>query len=677
MRLTWRGRLVLWAIGGHIFALGLIVTWTLTLHRPPNRQAEPTAPVPQQRLPEPPAEPPVRTSAVPLLVLSRVEAWRRLVARASLESDKHWAARIAAELACSYRSQTFRRVTQALTDRLQQRTQLDRSHARFACSLVCDAGSNVGSESTATCVPAMCVCNAKDGEDVDAAEVSLELAAARVVVGAPNGSALRAARRFESVLAKARTELAAGIEARVLAFARHSTEACAPASFDDAYEASVTLAPDGGAAPALRFAELRIAARPAYQQCARRDAGDTWLLRTRAAGDEVSLQVPLLRELGRGQYVGSLLLAEQPAGLELFWTNTRFAGWFDLHAAAAAGPPVPCPLGHSLTQAGWRDRIASHTIDLSLAGVPIGGDTVQQEEPARACATGEFSGRWIGAEWAAHACFLRPYSAGLLQRCAASRPLRLRLFGDSIMRGLFFDLSELLMRTQLDRAWAKRHAGPCNRRGAARGACDGSRRLEYARGDVHVSWRWWTLHDTAAGGPNEWSLDDADAVVLFGSAAHEMKHGSIGAYAAGLSRLVEQLRALRAARRLRAQLHWLVAPASHILDDDVQCRDDNATTHLLSHHRSMVFAAVGAELMRAAVPLLDAWRLTSGQADRCVNLHYDALYVNESAGAGEAADAPREAWRQGGPISRELANLFLNVACNRRVLRPDELRWEL
>jgi hypothetical protein len=210
------------------------------------------------------------------------------------------------------------------------------------------------------------------------------------------------------------------------------------------------------------------------------------------------------------------------------------------------------------------------------------------------------------------------------------------------------------------------------------------------RDNVRVSWRWWTLNDSAAsGGPDDWSLDDADGVVLFGSSAHEMRNGPVSAYTASVSKLVDRLRALRAAKKLKAKLHWLVAPASHIVDDDMPCREGNTTTHLLGHHRSMLFASVGAELMRAGgIPLLDAWRLTVGQTDHCANLHYDALYVNESgtgsdsgaalAGLGARLGGEKsESWRQGGPISRELANLFLNVACNRRTLQPEELRWEL
>ena len=120
----------------------------------------------------------------------------------------------------------------------------------------------------------------------------------------------------------------------------------------------------------------------------------------------------------------------------------------------------------------------------------------------------------------------------------------------------------------------------------------------------------------------------------------------------------------------------------------------------------MAFAAVGAEVMRAAsVPLLDGWALTSGQADRGVSLHYDALYVGDephaptraadAGGEAAAAMAPAEAWRAGGAISREIAgeiageawraggavsreiaNLFLNTACNRRLLH-EPVRMQL
>ena len=106
---------------------------------------------------------------------------------------------------------------------------------------------------------------------------------------------------------------------------------------------------------------------------------------------------------------------------------------------------------------------------------------------------------------------------------------------------------------------------------------------------------------------------------------------------------------------MRARLFWLVGAASHIYDDAVPCVLDRPF-HLMGHHRSALFSAVGAEVMRHAVPLIDMWRLTVDQHANCADLHCDELYMANRTGGD-------------GFVSREAANLFVNAACNRRVVR--------
>ena len=84
---------------------------------------------------------------------------------------------------------------------------------------------------------------------------------------------------------------------------------------------------------------------------------------------------------------------------------------------------------------------------------------------------------------------------------------------------------------------------------------------------------------------------------------------------------------------------------------------------MMSFHRSMLFAAVGAELMRPAVKgLLDMWQLSADQAKHCEGVHYDELYVNNRSAYGD------------GLVSRATANLLLNLACNARLLPSERLQ---
>ena len=293
--------------------------------------------------------------------------------------------------------------------------------------------------------------------------------------------------------------------------------------------------------------------------------------------------------------------------------------------------------------------------------------------PPRACSGAALSGRWIGRDFAPFGCYLLHHTLGSLQQCTRQRPLHIALYGDSIMRGLYFDLAELLTGTKLDRGWAKRHAG------AGKG-----KRLNTRHGQhFSVSWAWWTLHDTyhdthvvsgqASGAADDgqprrtpppvsltnWSLDEPNTVVVVGSAAHDMRYRSVRAYEVAMHRLGAQI---RARRPFRAQLYWLIGAANHLYDDDLECPAEGSkgaggTGHRMSFHRSMLFSAVGAEALRGVAPALDMWRVTADQAERCAKTHYDELYVEKDEGL----------------VSRTVANLLLNAACNARLLPSDEL----
>ena len=144
-------------------------------------------------------------------------------------------------------------------------------------------------------------------------------------------------------------------------------------------------------------------------------------------------------------------------------------------------------------------------------------------------------------------------------------------------------------------------------------------------------------------------------VVLFGSAAHNERFDSLAAYERHLADFAARYR-----RRapVRARLYWLASAANHVFDDDLECVAERPN-HLMSFHRSQLFSAVGAERMRPLVPLLDMWKLTADQWNHSANMHYDELYV------------------KGGLVSHATANLFLNLACNARLLPSSELRAEL
>ena len=72
--------------------------------------------------------------------------------------------------------------------------------------------------------------------------------------------------------------------------------------------------------------------------------------------------------------------------------------------------------------------------------------------------------------------------------------------------------------------------------------------------------------------------------------------------------------------------------------------------------------------MRSIVPTLAMYRLTADQADNSAHLHYDELYLQPETGAIDANRPPP------GFVSHQVANLFLNMACNSRILPRKEVR---
>ena len=123
--------------------------------------------------------------------------------------------------------------------------------------------------------------------------------------------------------------------------------------------------------------------------------------------------------------------------------------------------------------------------------------------------------------------------------------------------------------------------------------------------------------------------------------------GTVRTYESSLRGLSGELKS----SAVRAKVFWLVGSANHVHDENLECTSDTASpTHRMAFHRSMLFSAAGAEALRGVSPMLDMWKMTAGQAALADKVHYDELYV------------------KGGLVSRSVANLLLNSACNVRLL---------
>ena len=62
--------------------------------------------------------------------------------------------------------------------------------------------------------------------------------------------------------------------------------------------------------------------------------GDTFTVR--AYSEDVVLHAPFLREVGHGVYAGTFFVADPGTyTVDIYWTSTAYAGWFDLNHAQA------------------------------------------------------------------------------------------------------------------------------------------------------------------------------------------------------------------------------------------------------------------------------------------------------------------------------------------------------
>ena len=94
-----------------------------------------------------------------------------------------------------------------------------------------------------------------------------------------------------------------------------------------------------------------------------------------------------------------------------------------------------CPTNGALFTSHMQETRRPHwSANFSVANVNASTRPLALMPPPRACTSAAVSGRWVGADWAPFTCYTLRYTRELVERCAERRPLRLELYGDSIMR---------------------------------------------------------------------------------------------------------------------------------------------------------------------------------------------------------------------------------------------------
>ena len=172
-----------------------------------------------------------------------------------------------------------------------------------------------------------------------------------------------------------------------------------------------------------------------------------------------------------------------------------------------------------------------------------GHPTPKGPQPCDAAASARMAGRWLGEDWAPLSCYLVPYTSALVQRCVATRPLRLMLFGDALRTLFSAMVAALTAVDHLDGAL------PSTTNQTA--ASESSFSLEGGR--VQLSWTNWTLGQASASS-SAMALasalsNPADQVLILGD-SRNATDGRLAEYDARLGELASKVRSFTEARHV-------------------------------------------------------------------------------------------------------------------------------
>lgn len=363
----------------------------------------------------------------------------------------------------------------------------------------------------------------------------------------------------------------------------------------------------------MSYVEVLLTARPEFLRCSGREAGDTFILRAGCCSD-VTLPSPILLELGRGRYAGSLL-ASEPGNytVEVVWVGSAFESWSD---AEPSSHPRAVSNGAS---------VARHFTINELTEVEGFGDglpAAKGPQPCDAAASTRMAGRWLGEDWAPLSCYLLPYTSALLRRCTATRPLRLRLFGDSAMRSVYRAMAATLV-------LADQTPGDGMLPSMPNQTEDSEASLTLEGGRVQLSWASWTLGESESSGAMALApilSNQADQVVILGD-SRNVTNGGLLEYDAHLGELASRV---RSSMQVPFRRFWIAGPAGL----DTEC-------YHCHWHRQQLFSSTATRTLSSKFDVIDSWRL--GAAPTAVGQRNDSL-------------------------SATVANMLLNAVCNPRLV---------
>jgi len=237
------------------------------------------------------------------------------------------------------------------------------------------------------------------------------------------------------------------------------------------------------------------------------------------------------------------------------------------------------------------------------------------------------SGRWVGDDWAPLGCYLLPYTRALTRYCSSTQPLRVQLFGGCGARRLFDQLVGILSGVDSLSETANANANVTE-------MSDGA--LVFESGRVHLRWTSWALGTGATSSSSvalASALDNAEEVVVLGDSCNVTQR-PVQEYESQLQRLAS---IVGGSAKVPPRLYWVAGSTGLEATACGPCPDG-----AVDWHRQHVFASMSTEILSSKFHVIDALRLAAAQT------------VVGRANSGR--------------ITRVVANLLLNVACNQHVV---------
>lgn len=326
--------------------------------------------------------------------------------------------------------------------------------------------------------------------------------------------------------------------------------------------------------------------------------------------------------------------------VKLVLQHKHYSGYLGPHANDTGIPEESCPPGNINVEIPTKHL--SFKIQRTFKS-PKGLYSFSDRGLAPVCGKlSSQSGRWIDNEWVPWSCNYRRANKELLEECAKESGLALIFVGDSIMRGIYFDVADILFEKEHDRE---------------RGKWQEMWSLNNSR--IYIQFVWLDTK-TTTDIPSLTHLPlhpnvNAYTAIIMNANLHDTKNRNSSSYIKTIESILDSTNRLPLQSRALVKLIWRSGAASHPTKQ--RCGDCQDYRYM-SPDRVEWFGTLGmgvVENWNAAqaeskgggktVDVMDMLSMTLSREDLAGREHWDKLYISH------------------GIVSLEATNVLLNRIC--------------